>query len=197
MEAVWQRVLIAVTIPLMCMGTVSCLSAEELESLMPEAYEGYIPSEEGPIFYLSSRNLTDIYDGGYMTYVNQGVLTAISQVYTKGSSFYTVILHGMTSRANASSIVTYFKGVVCGGSASVDDLLLGGGGFWCTNYDMKYLYFSQGEIFVTLEGLGDSVKTAMEKSAQDVVEKAVPELSLPCLALAAALVFGLNILHAN
>ncbi len=171
-------------VTLVMVGIASGLDRHELLLLLPGEHDGFVPDEDGPYFFLSTTNLTDIYDGGYMTYVERGVISALSQVYTKDSSFYHTILHSMNSQENASVIVSYFKDLVSGGTVPVSEVDLGDGGFEYSDYGMRYVYFSKGNLFVRLEG-GEAASKALTLSAQEVASKAIPEFIFPAVLLIA------------
>jgi hypothetical protein len=170
-------ILPSLALALLLAGTATCYDAEDLRLLLPGEFLGFSPYEGGPDFFVSWENLTGIYDGGYMTYVDRGVLTVLSQAYIKESAYYTVVLHGMNSDANASGIVAYFREVISGGSGAVQDFSVGDGGFEYSDQSMGYIYFSVGDLFVALEGTGAAVQGAMALAGQNVAEKAIPEIS--------------------
>ena len=162
------------------------LGAEDLRRLLPPGHGGFSPDPDGPHYYISTQNLTYIYDGGYLIYVDRGVASAMSQLYTRDSAFYQLVLHDMNSRENASVIVAYFEDLVSG-SVQLEQLDIGDGGFRYSDHGMAYMYFSTGELFVTLEGIEGS-EAAIGLAARDVLEKALPDawqIAALCLAFLA------------
>ncbi len=150
------------------LATVPVLGLDQvpLGEYLPGAYEGY--SMQGGEYYVV-ENLTGLYDGEYMKYVERGVMAAVSGIYTRDSSYYSVIIHQMESEADSKSIVEYFEETIYGGGPSKVDI--GDGGFRYEQYEMNYLYFSEGFIFVRLEGSGDSIYNTMWDSANRVVQR--------------------------
>jgi hypothetical protein len=140
--------------------------------MVPEPYEGYA-TDGGPMFCVGMVNLTFIHNGGYMDYVDRGVEEALTQTYTRDTSYYTATLYTMNSGANASAILEHFRSLY-----SAEANTLGDGGFEHSLYGMNYVYFHLEDLFVTLEGTGGSSMEAMRQSAQEIVTKAVPEALL-------------------
>ena len=173
---------LAVVVLFLALATVSAFEADDLAGLLPDGKEGFLPDPEGPYFYLSSEDLTEIYNGGYMTYVDRGVVSAASQVYARDSDFYQVVIHDMDSFENASAIVGYFHDLFSGGQATIDEIDLGDGGFGYMQFGMSYTYFHLWDLFVTLEG-SEGAALAMDLASRETVERAVPEI-LPTAFLA-------------
>lgn len=176
---------LVVVLPFLLVQAASCLDASQLRSYLPAGFEGFVP--DGESRFCVASNLTYIYDGGYLTYVNRGTIMVVQQFYVnKESAYYTVTLHWMNSRENASNIVRYFRDIFSG-LPNLHDIALGEGGFEYSDCCVTYLYFWQGQLFAALEGTRDLSTNAMGLSAQDVLLKAMPEaspwLGLPCLAI--------------
>jgi hypothetical protein len=182
-----QRLIVPVL--LISLATVSAFGTGDLMGLLPEGKEGFQADPEGPCLYLSSENLTEIYDGGYLTYVDRGVVSAASQAYASDSDFYQVVIHDMNSLENASVIVGYFYDLLSGGQATIEHLELGDGGFRYTqsgDFTYHYIYYHLSDLFVTLEG-SDGAVSAMTLASEEIVTRAIPEtipvaLLLICLA---------------
>ncbi len=164
-------------LPLMVIPSALCVNGDLLRSYLPGAVDGFLPEEGQSIFCVAS-NMTYIYDGGYLTYVNQGTVMALQQFYAKGeSAYFSVTLHLMNSRENASRIVGYFRGILSS-LPTLRDAELGEGGFECSDSSVSYLYFWQDRLFVALEGTRDLSIQAMRLSGGEILRKALPEESL-------------------
>ena len=154
-------------------ATITNAAAEptrsQLEGMLPDAYEGF-NAERNPMFCVGTVNLTFIHNGGYLSWVDKGVQTALIQTFTKDSSYYSATLYGMNSRANASAIINHFKDQTQG-----NDISLGEEGFEHSGYGMNYIYLRFQDVFITLEGTGTGSMEAMRKSAEEIHRKAMPE----------------------
>ncbi len=166
---------LAVVVLVLALATVSAFEADDLAGLLPDGKEEFLPDPEGPYFYLSPEDLTEIYNGGYMTYVDRGVVSAASQVYARDSDFYQVVIHDMNSLENASAIVGYFHDLFSGGQATINEIDLGDGGFDYMQFGMSYIYFRLSDLFVTLEG-SEGAASAMNLASREVVTRAIPEI---------------------
>jgi len=155
----------------------------DLEELVPEPFEGFTAGE-GPYLYHGPESLLELYNGGYMVYVDGGVEAALAQDYYGQDSYYSLVLHAINSPANAIGMVAYFRDQISAGF-QVDDIELGDGGFEYSFKGTNFLYYSTGDLFVTLQG-GQGTLEAIRSSARDVHEKAVPEVwaAAPILLLA-------------
>lgn len=59
--------------------------------------------------YASGDGLTNIYDGGYQLYTNNGVLDAAQQMYIRGNDSALVTVHTMTSKVSALKFYWYWQ----------------------------------------------------------------------------------------
>jgi hypothetical protein len=137
----------------------------QLESMLPDACEGF--GGEKAIFCVGMTNLTFIHNGGFMTYVDRGVETALVRTFTRDTSFYSAVIYGMNSVENASAIMEHFRSTY---NAQPNEM--GDGGFEHTSYGMNYIYFCLDDVFVTLEGSGESSMEGMKEAAEDILTKA-------------------------
>jgi len=177
-----RHIRLAVVLPFLLVQPAFCLEGNQLRSYLPGGVEGFLPDEEQSTFCVAS-NMTYMYDGGYLTYVDRGTIMALQQFYiNRESAYYTITLHWMNSRENASNIVRYFRELFSG-LPNLNDTALGEGGFEYSDCCVNYLYFWQGELFAALEGTRDLSTKAMKLSAQEILRKAIPDVSL-CLGLA-------------
>ncbi len=165
---------------LLCLQLVAASSSGQLLSLFPEGLDGFSAVEDGLTFCVAD-NLTSIYDGGYMIYVDRGVVMAASQFYTKDSSYYTIALHWMNSRENSSGILAYFRDLLGPGAPNMRNLDLGDGGFEYSDDYMRYMYLIQGRVFATIAGEKDTTDRAARLSAESIVQKAIREPILAVL----------------
>jgi len=171
-----RHIHLVVVLPFLVAQGASCLTGNQLRSYLPGALEGFLP--DGESRFCVASNLTYIYDGGYLTYVNRGTIMAVQQSYVKKeSAYYTVTLHWMNTRDNASNIVRHFRELFSG-LPNLNDVALGEGGFECSDCCVNYLYFWQGQLFATLEGTRDLSTKAMTLSAQEILLKAMPDIPL-------------------
>ena len=156
----------------------------DLEELVPGAFEGFTAGE-GPYLYPGPESLLELYNGGYMVYVDGGVQAALAQDYYGEESYYSLVLHAINTPANAIGMVAYFRDQISAGF-QVNEIELGDGGFEYSFKGTNFLYFSTGDLFVTLQG-GQGTLEAIRSSARDVHERAVPEVwvaaTLPLLAI--------------
>jgi hypothetical protein len=148
-------------------------SQKDLRDMLPDPYQGFSADGDGPYIFPIPDSLLDLYNGGYMIYVDRGVMSALSQGYYSDGSFYSVILHQINSPYNATDLVSYFRGQISGGLA-IRDLDLGDGGFLYGYGQTNFLYFSTRDIFVTIEG-GEGTGDAIESSAREIYERSVYE----------------------
>ena len=162
-------IILPIFIVLTTLATVQAESTRSrLGALLPDACEGYRPEESW--FCVGTTNLTYIHNGGYIAYVNRGVETAMMQTYTKDSSFYTATIYGMNTKTNASDIVEHYRSTYNAQPNNIGD-----GGFEHTSYGMNYLHFCLGDLYITLEGSGQSTMQCMRQAAQNILTKAVDE----------------------
>ena len=162
------------------MAAVGAREPEELWDLVPDPFEGFTADDEGPYHYPHPDSLLDIYNGGYMVYVDGGVMAATSQAYYSDDTYYTVVLHDVNSPFNASRLVSYFRDQISG--LDISDIDLGDGGFEYSYQQTNFIYYSAGDLFITLQG-GEGTLDALRSSARETYERSVPELWAASLAM--------------
>ena len=190
-SALTTRMLVLPLLLVLAAGTASAFETADLPDLVPSGEEGYQPDPGGPYLYLSSANLTGIYDGGYLTYVDRGVVSAVSQIYAKDSDYYQIVIHDMNSAENASGIVSYFYDLFSGDGAEINVIDLGDGGFqYKTDFGMNYLYYHLSDLFITLEG-SEGAGAAIGIASEDIARRAVQETFPVALLAEAFLLVGL------
>jgi hypothetical protein len=168
----WLAILV-----ILLLSNLSAVAAESnrghLAEFLPGAYEGFT-SEISPMFCVGVVNLTFIHNGGYLEWVDMGVQTALTQTFTKDGAYYTATIYAMNSLANASGILKHFQEQTGG-----MDAFIGDEGFEHSALGMNYIYFRIGDIFITLDGHGESSMEAIRQSASEIHQKAMPEYLLP------------------
>ncbi len=95
------------------------------------------------------------------------------RTFTRDTSFYTTIIYGMNSVENASAILEHFRS-----THNAQPNSMGDGGFEDASYGMNYLYFCLHDVFVTLEGSGESSMECVRQAAEDILAKSVAEMGL-------------------
>ncbi len=170
------RSVLLVTTSILFLATLTHAAAgpprSKLESVLPEACQGF--EAEEAMFCVGMGNLTFIHNGGFMAYVDRGVETAMVQTFTRDTSFYTAIVYGMNSEINASAILDHYRSIYNAQANSMGD-----GGFEHTSYGMNYLHFCLDDMYITLEGSGESSMECMRQAAQEILTKAVAEIVPP------------------
>jgi hypothetical protein len=123
------------------------------------------------LVYGEGKGLTDIYDGGYKQYVDNGVVAAARQVYRKASLNAEVILHGMSSAGAGAKLARIKRADFSPGTVKdLKGLAKGWAGFTVQDSGYAVAYVHSGSYLATVVVDG---KEAAAASAAEVARKAI------------------------
>ena len=165
----WWISLRFLAVAVLLIPTALSLEVDSLADAVPRTADGFslVPESQKVCF---EENLTEIYDAGYYTYIEMGVVVAVYALYTDGSNYFLATLHMVNTPANVSRLLEHFRSI---GSSSgqIEDLGLGDAGFRYDIAGSSYLCFSKDELLVSMEGSGGAVKAAMEDCAEKILHR--------------------------
>lgn len=128
---------------------------------------------KGSYQYGAGDGLTGIYDGGYMTYVNAGVVEAAQRLYRKDKLYLTITTHTMRTANSASAFLQHWEKV--NAKEKREQTPAPGKGFVVTVGGATSVYWVRGGYFVTIMVTGsDAAAKAEALAALSVVAKKVP-----------------------
>jgi len=125
----------------------------------------------GSLVYGEGKGLTEIYDGGYRQYLDNGVAAAARQVYQKSGMTADVVLHAMSSPAAGVKLAGIKRADFSRGTAQMlKTLPKGWGGFAVQDKGYAVSYVYSGKYLATVMVDGKQAKTA---TATEIAQKAV------------------------
>jgi len=124
----------------------------------------------GSFRFGKGESLTEIYDGGYMLYIDNGVQEAAQKIYHKDNVYLTLTTHFMKSQKASKAFVAYWKKMFKNEKLTKTKGV--GEGFTMSSNGATMTYWSNERVFVTLMATNDgkegveAVSTALKVIVQ-------------------------------
>lgn len=123
-----------------------------VSQLLPSSNEvsGWSPYEGTLTYCPNPSSLTEIYDGGFEVYTRHGVTEAATQIYRKGKTITSVVVHRMNSPKEAKSFFRYWlsqkKKNLLSRPTLKDEAFLAKEGSMTAGYHWRGAYYTKVEV---------------------------------------------------
>lgn len=149
-------------------------AATTVEKLLPEkdAVKGWSIVQDS-LQYGKGKGLTNIYNGGYELYTDNGVVDAARQMYQKESDYVEVTIHTMKSSKAAENFLKYWQKQNKVKSLSKTKL----SSYFLLTKPNTAVYFRTGKYFTTVNAFHSGENAKKDAMAfLGVIEKSISRL---------------------